>query len=199
MLRFTGRPLSPFFELGKIKLPLSTKSGILSGSLTLICFLLVFTDYKKGIRIGIGLLAVSMINLLSGMIRSRSIVSMPGMVTYIVSLITLITIYSFYKKLSISNLTDYVTGQGNRRSYVKEINEHIESRKSFTLVCIELEDFKHTNDVYGIQLGDALIKKTAEKLSTILSKKDKMFRITGSKIAILFEPGESPEGRLYGI
>ncbi len=199
MLRFTGRPLSPFFELGKIKLPLSTKSGILSGSLTLICFLLVFTDYKKGIRIGIGLLAVSMINLLSGMIRSRSIVSMPGMVTYIVSLITLITIYSFYKKLSISNLTDYVTGQGNRRSYVKEINEHIESRKSFTLVCIELEDFKHTNDVYGIQLGDALIKKTAEKLSTILSKKDKMFRITGSKIAILFEPGESPEGRLKSI
>ncbi len=199
LLRYNGKPLAPFIKIGNMMLPSSTISGILSGSLSLICLLLVFNDYKTGIKIGGTFIILSAINLLFGMIVTRSIVSMPGMVTNIVSLITLITIYSVYKKLSISNLTDYVTGQGNRRSYVKEVNEHIESRKSFTLACIELEDFKHTNDLYGIQIGDALIKKAAEKLSSILSKKDKMFRITGSKIAILFEPGESPEERLKSI
>lgn len=198
-LRYSGKNPAPFFQFLSLKIPSNTKNGIISGSLSLICFLLVFTDYKKGFRIGLALNLISGANLLFGMIMSNSIISMPGLVTSIVSLVTLVTFYSFYRRIAVSNLTDYITSQGNRRSYVKEINEHIEAKKSFTLACIELEDFKHTNDVYGIQTGDYLIKKTAEKLSSILDKKDKMFRITGSKLAILFEPGESPEERLKSV
>ena len=189
----------PDFQLGVIRLPASTVNGIISGTFSLICFLLVFNDYKIGIKISLTLNLLSSIHLLVTMAIRHSIVSMPGLITNIVSLITILTIYSFYKKLSISNLTDYITGQGNRRSYVKEVTEHIEARHSFTIACIELEDFKHINDVYGIQFGDALIKLAAEKLATILDKKDKMFRITGSKLAILFAPGESPEERLKSI
>ena len=189
----------PEFQFGAFKIPASTFNGIISGTFSLICFLLVFNDYRIGFKISLILNLLATIHLVITMIIRHSIVSMPGLVTNIVSLITLLTIYGFYKKLSISNLTDYITGQGNRRSYVKEVNEHIEARKSFTIACIELEDFKHTNDVYGIQFGDALIKLAAEKLATILDKKDKMFRITGSKLAILFEPGESPEERLKSI
>ncbi len=198
-LSYTGKPHADFFSIGNLKIPSSTRSGILSGSLSLICFLLVFTDYKKGFKIALGIIFISIGNLLFAMIMRHSIVSLPGMVTHTVSLITLVTLYSFYARLSVSNMTDYITSMGNRRAYVKEVTEHIESRKSFTLACIELEDFKHINDVYGIQIGDALIKKAAEKLAAVLDKKDKMFRITGSKIAILFEPGESPEERLKSV
>ena len=196
---YKGQSHDSFFLFGLLKLPASTISGILSGTLSLICILLVLVDYKTGFKIALVINLLATTNLLFGMIMMHSIISMPGMVTNIVSLITLLTIYGFYKKLSISNLSDYITGQGNRRNYVKEVTEHIEARKSFTIACIELEDFKHTNDVYGIQFGDALIKLAADKLATILDKKDKMFRITGSKLAILFEPGESPEERLKSI
>ena len=194
-----GKQTSPFYQLGSIKIPSSTRSGVISGALSLIYLFLVFTDYKKGFKIALAMIIVSDGNLLIRMIVRRSFVSMPGLVSGIVSLITLVTLYSFYSRLSISNLTDYITGQGNRRSYVKEVTEHIEARKSFTIACIELEDFKHTNDVYGIQFGDTLVKLAADKLATILDKKDKMFRITGSKLAILFEPGESPEERLKSV
>ena len=199
LLSYSGKEHQPFYQLGNLRIPSSTKSGVLSGTLSLICILLVFTDYKIGIKIALSINILSVSNLLFGMIKTHSIVSMPGMVTHTVSLITLVTIYGFYKKLSISNLTDYISGQGNRRNYVKEVTEHIEGRKSFTLACVELEDFKHITDIYGIQVGDALIKKTSEKLKTILNKNDKMFRITGSTLAILFEPGESPEERLKSI
>ena len=198
-LRSSGIKAEPFLQIGSLRIPSTTKSGVISGTLSLIYILLIFTDYKKGFRIGLTMNIISSIYLLIGMIISHSIISMPGIVTNIVSIVTLTTIYSFYSRLSISNLTDYITNQGNRRSYVKEINEHIEAKKSFTLAYIELEDFKHTNDVYGIQTGDYLIKKTAERISSILDKKDKMFRITGSKLAILFEPGESPEERLKSV
>ena len=196
LLRGAGRQA---LHLGSLQLPTSTINGVISGFYSLICFLLVFTDYKTGFKISLCFNLVATLNLLIAMSVRHSIVSLPGLVTNIVSLITLLTIYSFYKKLSISNLTDYVTGQGNRRSYVKAMNEHIEARKSFTLACIELEDFKHINDVYGIQIGDLLIKKASEKIASILDKKDMMFRITGSKLAILFEPGESPEERLKSV
>ena len=199
LLSYSGKEHQPFYQLGNLRIPSSTKSGVLSGILSLICILLVFTDYKIGFKIALSINILSVSNLLFGMIKTHSIVSMPGMVTHTVSLITLVTIYGFYKKLSISNLTDYVSGQGNRRNYVKEVTEHIEGRKSFTLACVELEDFKHITDIYGIQVGDALIKKTSEKLKTILNKNDKMFRITGSTLAILFEPGESPEERLKSV
>ncbi len=196
---YKGNTRAPFIQIGSLQFPVSTISGMLSGSLSLICILLVLVDYKNGFKVALTLNLVATINLIIGMIMLRSIISMPGFVTNFVSLVTLLTIYFFYSKLSVSNMTDYITGQGNRRSYVKEISEHIESKKSFTLACVELEDFKHLNDVYGIQIGDALIKKAADKLAAILDKKDKMFRITGSKLAILFEPGESPEERLKSI
>ena len=199
LLSYSGKEHQPFYQLGNLRIPSSTKSGVLSGTLSLICILLVFTDYKIGFKIALSINILSVSNLLFGMIKTHSIVSMPGMVTHTVSLITLVTIYGLYKKLSISNLKDYISGQGNRRNYVKEVTEHIEGRKSFTLACVELEDFKHITDIYGIQVGDALIKKTSEKLKTILNKNDKMFRITGSTLAILFEPGESPEERLKSV
>lgn len=196
---YKGNNHTPFIQIGSLQLPSSTISGVLTGSLSLICILLVLIDYKNGFKVALVLNLIANINLIIGMIMLRSIVSMPGFVTNTVSLITLIIIYLFYSKLSVSNMTDYITGQGNRRSYVKEVSDHLEAKKSFTLACVELEDFKHINDVYGIQVGDALIKMAADKLASILDKKDKMFRITGSKLAILFEPGESPEERLKSI
>ncbi len=196
---YKGNNHTPFIQIGSLQLPSSTISGVLSGSLSLICILLVLIDYKNGFKVALVLNLIANINLIVGMIMLRSIVSMPGFVTNTVSLVTLIIIYLFYSKLSVSNMTDYITGQGNRRSYVKEVSDHLEAKKFFTLACVELEDFKHINDVYGIQVGDALIKMAADKLASILDKKDKMFRITGSKLAILFEPGESPEERLKSI
>ena len=198
LLRSKGEHV-PFVQIGSFQVPSSTKSGIISGIQSLICFLLVFTDYKKGIKISLGIILVSLTHLFFGMFRSHSIISLPGLVSNIVSLVTLITMYSFYSRLSVSNLSDYITGFGNRRSYVKYVNDFIEARKSFTIACIDLEEFKYVNDIYGIQSGDFLLKKTAEKLSSILNKNDQLFRITGSNFAILFEPGESPEERLKKI
>ncbi len=199
LLRYTGTAQNEFISLGAIKIPSTARHGLISGLSSLVYISLVFTDYKKGIKISLGLLSIAFINLFYGLIKGRALASLPGLITNIVAVFTVIIIYSFYKRLSISNLTDYVTGHGNRRSYVKIINEHIESKKAFTVACVELEEFKHINDLYGIQTGDFLLKKVTEKISSILNKNDKIFRITGATFAVIFEPGESPENRLRKI
>ncbi|MCR4580871.1 MAG: bifunctional diguanylate cyclase/phosphodiesterase [Treponema sp.] len=199
LLRFTGKQEAPFIQLGNFRIPSTARSGVISGSLSLLSFLLIFTDYKKGFRIGIVINCISVGNLLYGIIKAHSLVSLPGIVTSTLSFIILITFYSFYSRLAESNLTDFITGQGNRRKYVKELKEHIEAKRSFTLACVELDDFKHIIDLYGISAGDYLLNKAAEKLTSILDKKDILFRITGSTFAIIFEPGESPEERLKNV
>lgn len=199
LLRYSGNIQNDFIQIGSIRIPATAKQGLISGLSSLVYISLVFTDYKKGIKISLALLSIAFINLLYGIIKMKALSSLPGLITNIVAVFTVIIIYSFYKRLSISNLTDYVTGHGNRRSYVKIINEHINAKKAFTVACVELEEFKHINDLYGIQTGDFLLKKTTEKISSILNKNDKIFRITGSTFAVIFEPGESPENRLRKI
>ena len=129
LLVYIGRTPGQFDQIGSFKIPSTTKSGVVSGSLSLICILLVFTDYKKGFRIAFVINGFSLISLIISMVKSNSIMSMPGLVTSIVSFITLITIYSFYSRLSVSNLTDFITNQHNRRSYVKEISNRIDTKK----------------------------------------------------------------------
>ena len=119
ILNYTGRNPSRFFLINSFRLPNSTISGVLSGTMSLVCFLLIFTDYKKGFKIGLAINIISVLYLIFGMIKQHSIVSLPGLFTHIVSFITLITIYSFYSRLSVSNMTDYITTRGNRRNYVK--------------------------------------------------------------------------------
>ena len=104
-LRSSGMKTDPFFQIGTLRIPSSTKSGILSGTLSLIYILLIFTNYKKGFIIGVVMNIISTTYLLFTMIHTHSIVSMPGMVTNFVSIVTLFTIYSFYSRLSVSNMT----------------------------------------------------------------------------------------------
>ena len=103
ILRYSG--IKPI-QIGPVKLPVSTIGGVLSGNLSLICILLVFVDYKIGFRIGVTLNLIASANLFFGMISSyiktnnisNTLLSMPGVVTNTVSLLTLITIFFFYRK-----------------------------------------------------------------------------------------------------
>ena len=53
--------------------------------------------------------------------------------------------------------------------YSKE--DLMEAKKHFYLACIEIEDFKNINDVYGIQAGDYILEEIAPKLKSMLGKK----------------------------
>lgn len=186
-------------RIGSLIINTNTKSCFFTGVLSLIYILLVYVDYKKGFIISLTFSIYIFFNIINEIIKYKSIAPLPGLITNTVSFISIIIIYLFFKKLSIGNLSDYVTGQGNRRSYVKDLKELIQTGKSFTVACIELEEFKHVNDLYGIQVGDFLLKKITKKIESILDKNDKIYRITGSTFAVVFQPGHSPEERLNSI
>ena len=143
-----------------------------------------------------GIMAVSILAALNPIIGSHNLAPLPSVVTSLVSFITVLIIYSFYKKSTINSLTDFITGFPNRRYYVKYLNQQLEAEKNFILACIEIEDFKNINDVYGIQAGDYILKEIAPKLKSMLGKGEMLFKITGGIFAMVLDENNYPEEKL---
>ncbi len=188
--------LGSVLKFGSFVLPVVSAQGILSAILSLCCILLVFTDYKIGSRIAIGVMTYSIVTAFIPMILYHNLAPLPGVITMNVSFITLLIISNFYKKSTINSLTDYITGLPNRRYYVKYVNSKLEAKDSFYIAYIEIEDFKNINDIYGIQAGDYILKETAPKLKGIISKNEMLFKITGGLFAMCIEEGSFPEEKL---
>jgi len=85
--------------------------------------------------------------------------------------------------------TDYLTGLYNTRYLYKKIEEETEKSKRcknpFSLLYVDIDNFKHHNDVYGHQAGDQLLQKFSEILNSQLREKDSAFRYGGEEFIVL--------------
>ena len=181
---------------GNFVFPVSSIQGIIGALNSLSCVILVFIDFRKGSKLAMGIMALSILSALNPIIGSHNLAPLPSVVTSLVSFITVLVIYSFYKKSTINSLTDFITGFPNRRYYVKYLNQQLEAKKHFYLACIEIEDFKNINDVYGIQAGDYILKEIAPKLKSMLGKNEMLFKITGGIFAMILDENNYPEEKL---
>jgi len=85
---------------------------------------------------------------------------------------------------------DPLTTLFNRRSLERALEEFFtlckQSKMSFSLVLIDLDDFKYVNDNYGHHVGDLVLVKVAKVLRTSMRAKDIVGRWGGDEfIAIM--------------
>lgn len=87
--------------------------------------------------------------------------------------------------------TDSLTGLSNKLAYL-ELVESIENKishkniKEFSLVVLDLNDLKLTNDTYGHENGDKYIVEASSIICKFFSN-SKAFRIGGDEFAIYLE------------
>ncbi|MBD3282274.1 MAG: diguanylate cyclase [Candidatus Portnoybacteria bacterium] len=94
--------------------------------------------------------------------------------------------------------TDPLTGLQNKESFKEHledacqrtmwITEHKDRRKQkdqFSLIIIDIDDFKKYNDQFGHIKGDELLKKTANLLEKSVRKFDVVSRWGGEEFAII--------------
>jgi len=91
---------------------------------------------------------------------------------------------------------DPLTGLSNRAHFVEQLNTMIttsdKSGASLALLFIDLDRFKHVNDVQGHEAGDKLLKYVAKKLETSSNEGTITARFGGDEFLILL-PGVSSE------
>lgn len=85
---------------------------------------------------------------------------------------------------SLAN-TDALTRLFNKRYYETLLRYLRETGKGFTLFYMDLDLFKPINDTYGHEIGDKVLKETAERLLACIRSTDYAFRIGGDEFAII--------------
>jgi len=84
---------------------------------------------------------------------------------------------------------DPLTSLFNRRSLERALEEFFtlckQSKMSFSLVLIDLDDFKYVNDNYGHHVGDLVLAKVAKVLRTNMGAKDIVGRWGGDEFVVI--------------
>ncbi len=92
--------------------------------------------------------------------------------------------------------TDFLTGTRNRRFFIELLNTEIHRThrygRPFTVVCIDLDNFKMVNDCFGHSTGDRILRLVAGTLQENIRATDTVARLGGDEFAILMpETGRS--------
>ena len=95
--------------------------------------------------------------------------------------------------------TDHLTGIPNRRYYYELVESEIKRNQRygdpFTVIFIDIDNFKHINDNNGHSEGDALLRRVALSIASALRNTDTAARIGGDEFAILL-PNTGEESAL---
>lgn len=85
--------------------------------------------------------------------------------------------------------TDFLTGTLNRRAFYEMTNLELtrlkRSQRPFTMIYMDIDDFKAVNDRRGHDTGDQLLKLVAETLIGHIRPFDSVGRLGGDEFAIL--------------
>ncbi len=79
--------------------------------------------------------------------------------------------------------TDFLTGLKNRNAYL----EAIEKNKSSVIILFDITDFSSINNLYGIEIGDFVLKNLGEKLKSNIEciKDTDIFKVGADQFAII--------------
>ncbi len=93
------------------------------------------------------------------------------------------------KKLHELTITDELTLTFNRRFMTQKIHDEIELYKRtkipFSLIMLDIDNFKKVNDNFGHDIGDTVLKKVAEVIKNQIRSTDFLSRWGGDELMIL--------------
>ncbi|MGQ9833294.1 MAG: sensor domain-containing diguanylate cyclase [Candidatus Villigracilaceae bacterium] len=93
--------------------------------------------------------------------------------------------------------TDSITGLPNRRALDEYLEREIEKARrilgSFTLVMMDLDNFKQVNDAYGHRVGDQILRVTFNYLAHHLRSGDFLARFGDDELTLILSDTDLPD------
>lgn len=97
-------------------------------------------------------------------------------------------------------MNDYLTGIPNRRAAMavlqKAIDDNAQHCKTTTVMLIDIDHFKHINDTFGHDIGDAVLVDFAALLKEPMRNTDILGRWGGEEFLLVLPSTESEQARM---
>ncbi|MTI81108.1 MAG: diguanylate cyclase [Firmicutes bacterium] len=90
---------------------------------------------------------------------------------------------NFFKRLAYS---DHLTGIKNRFALFLDCEELISANKPFTIIYMDLDDFKKVNDTYGHSAGDEYLKQFTKASIETVGDSGSIYRISGDEFVCIY-------------
>lgn len=94
-----------------------------------------------------------------------------------------------YETAREAALRDSLTGLGNHRAFQEAVARMVEGAHrygtAFSLVLIDIDEFKRINDTRGHAVGDQLLSEVGHLISSTIRNTDAAFRVGGDEFALL--------------
>lgn len=100
------------------------------------------------------------------------------------AVVALGVVFAYYLIEIAGNSVDYLTGLYSRKKIEEIIRGNIESKLPFSVIMLDLEDFKNINDQYGHKTGDETLIHFGKVLRKVFGKKNHISRIGGDEFLI---------------
>ncbi|OZV77736.1 GGDEF-domain containing protein [Micromonospora echinospora] len=92
--------------------------------------------------------------------------------------------------------TDPLTGLANRRGLLRALASGVAGREPVVLLGLDLDGFKHVNDMRGHDVGDAVLAEVGRRLRARQGPDDLPARLGGDEFAVLTHRGPEDAERL---
>ena len=93
------------------------------------------------------------------------------------------------RRLANAALTDLLTGLPNRRSAMDQLTQAwsaaTRSGSPISVMVIDIDHFKHINDIYGHASGDIVLREVASSLRASARREDSVCRIGGEEFLVI--------------
>ena len=94
------------------------------------------------------------------------------------------------KKINRQTYVDFLTKAKNTKAYSEKIEEHlslyIRYQTPFSLILLDIDDFKRINDNYGHIVGDTVLINLVKIVESTIRKNDFLFRVGGEEFMVIF-------------
>jgi diguanylate cyclase (GGDEF)-like protein len=96
-----------------------------------------------------------------------------------------------HQQLEVASETDSLTGLGNRRKLMADLEKIATSRESGVLVLLDLDGFKSYNDTFGHPAGDSLLARIGARLQQAVEDRGRAYRLGGDEFCSIWRVGEA--------
>jgi diguanylate cyclase (GGDEF)-like protein len=97
-----------------------------------------------------------------------------------------------YRDVEIRARTDWLTGLLNHATFREQLESSVAQGDVFSLVMMDLDDFKSVNDALGHQAGDRLLAEIAGAIVHAGRETDHVFRYGGDEFVLILPGADAP-------